>query len=183
MCACQWSYEAYIPRVPLGIVHQQKQQYQQHVDGVLLTSHPKRHICWYIKWEMAVRFKKQRRAFTNVLIAFVSSLRNSSWRFIIVSKLHLACVVRQLNGRKETWCYSSQLTWTGRKSLAAPMIFWPMTLIHSTRRCQSGGTSLIWGGGGTRIEDRKDEYVCRRVRRTACNAGRRSRTQRKLRRL
>ena len=41
-------------------------------------------------------------------------------------------------------------TWTGLKSLAAAIRFWLRTLIHSTCRCHSGGTSGDTGGGARR---------------------------------
>jgi hypothetical protein len=52
-----------------------------------------------------------------------------------------------------------QHTCTGRKSLAAAIMFWANIVIHSTCRCQSGVMLEETAGGGANNDVVKVEYV------------------------
>jgi hypothetical protein len=54
------------------------------------------------------------------------------------------------------------------------MMFWAMTVIHSTCRFQSGSTAEVTGGGGASSDVVKAEYVTISERRIDKRAGRRS---------
>lgn len=103
----------------------------------------------------------------------VSSLRSSSCRFIICSRLHLAyCVALAL--RLASQLVHGRHTWTGRRSLAAAMTFCARTVIHSTCRCQSGVIVEVMLGGGASRDAVNLEYDSRIEFRMESKAGRRS---------